>query len=183
MATHPIHPIRRFVTPLRVLGWSFAAGLLLLPLIAMQFTAEVNWDGADFVFAAILIGGVGLALELAVWISPSRAYHAAAALALLAGFLLIWINAAVGILGSENNPLNLIYAGVLLVAVVGALVAGFEPRAMARAMTVTATAQAGVAVIAWTFGYSTPVLTLFFMGLWMLSAGLFRKAGREAARR
>ena len=48
---------------LRITGWSFAAGLLALPAIAMQFTDEVNWSGSDFVFAAIMFGTVGGLLD------------------------------------------------------------------------------------------------------------------------
>lgn len=39
---------------------SRAAGLLLLPLVAMQFTDDVVWDAFDFVFMGTLPGGVGL---------------------------------------------------------------------------------------------------------------------------
>src|SRR3954469_1092777 len=48
-------------SPWRVAGWSFAAGLLALPALAMQFTHEVNWTGFDFLVAGGMIGGVGLA--------------------------------------------------------------------------------------------------------------------------
>ena len=42
-----------------IAGWGTAALLLLLPLIAMQFTDDVNWDATDFAFAAALIVGTG----------------------------------------------------------------------------------------------------------------------------
>ena len=44
----------------RIAAWSVAALVLLIPLIAMQFTDEVNWSGGDFVFAALLLLGVGI---------------------------------------------------------------------------------------------------------------------------
>ena len=43
------------------LGTAF---ILLVPLVAMQFTDEVAWDLADFVVAGILLFGAGLAYEL-----------------------------------------------------------------------------------------------------------------------
>ena len=43
----------------RIARWVAAALVLLLPLIAMQFTDGVNWDVADFLFAGALLVGVG----------------------------------------------------------------------------------------------------------------------------
>jgi nitrate/nitrite transporter NarK len=37
--------------------------LLLIPLVAMQFTNEVNWTLSDFVVAAVLLLGTGLVCE------------------------------------------------------------------------------------------------------------------------
>lgn len=39
------------------------AGILLIPLVAMQFTNEVNWTIFDFVVAGILLYASGLMLE------------------------------------------------------------------------------------------------------------------------
>lgn len=39
--------------------------LLLLPLLAMQFTNEVVWDLADFIVAGVLLFGTGLTYKLA----------------------------------------------------------------------------------------------------------------------
>ena len=45
----------------RLAAWSVAALLLLLPLVAMQFTDEVNWSLADFVvFGALWLASVWL---------------------------------------------------------------------------------------------------------------------------
>ena len=45
----------------RIAGWAAAALiLLLLPLVAMQFTDEVNWDVADVAVAGALLVGVGI---------------------------------------------------------------------------------------------------------------------------
>src|SRR4051794_6865924 len=88
----------------RLAGWSLAAGLLLLPLVAMHFTKEVNWTVFDFLFAGLLIGGVGLVLEVAVRMTRNPFYRMAVAAALAASFLTIWVNGAVGMIGSEDNP-------------------------------------------------------------------------------
>lgn len=165
----------------RIAGWSLAGGLLLLPFVAMRFTEEVAWGPEDFLVAAILIGGTGLLLELAVRRSRDTAYRAGAGVALAASFLLIWLNLAVGIIGSEDNPLNKLYAGVLAIGCLGSLAAGFRPRAMAVAFAAAAAAQMLVSAIALYNGYFTLVLDGFFAALWLTSAWLFRRAAEERA--
>jgi peptidoglycan/LPS O-acetylase OafA/YrhL len=93
---------------LRIVAWTTAGLLLLLPLIAMRFTDEVAWTGTDFVFAAALMLVVGGALELTVRKTGNSAYRAAVAVALAAAFLLIWVSGAV-IIGDETDDANLMY--------------------------------------------------------------------------
>ncbi|MET0251688.1 MAG: hypothetical protein ABW203_05865 [Novosphingobium sp.] len=77
--------------------WLALAALLALPWMAMHFTAEVNWDGADFAAAAVLFGGVGLAVEAACrMVAGPLARGAAVAIAILAGGV-IWAQAAIGV--------------------------------------------------------------------------------------
>jgi hypothetical protein len=172
-------------------AWGTAAGLLLLPLVAMQFSDEVDWTVGDFVFAGLMIGSVGLALELTVSRTRSLAYRAAVGFALAAAFLLIWVNGAVGIIGSENEDANLMYFGVLAVGFVGTALAMLRPNGMVWAMTATAIAQALVGVGAVIAGLGTSgqiwpwdVLgaTGFFTALWLIAAALFRKAAQEPPR-
>src|SRR5688572_8532608 len=111
----------------RMAGWGAGAALLLLPLLAMQVSDEVAWDLADFVFAGALVAGVGVTYELAARTTGSRAYRAAVGVALAAAFILVWANAAVGVIGSEDNPANSMYGGVLAVGILGALIARFQP--------------------------------------------------------
>jgi hypothetical protein len=160
-----------------MVAWSAAAVVLLLPLVAMQVTDEVDWDLADFLFAGALLLAAGVGYELVVRRTSDRAYRAAAAVALGAAFLLVWANAAVGVIGSEDNPANLMYWGVPAVAIAGALVARLRAAGMALVMVATAAAQVLVDVIAVVsgMGFAGPV-TLFFAALWLLSGWLFRKA-------
>ena len=65
----------------------------------MQFTDEVDWDVFDFVIFGAMLAATGGAFELAVRITPKKAYRVAVGLALAAAFLLIWANGAVGIFG------------------------------------------------------------------------------------
>jgi hypothetical protein len=161
----------------RIAAWSAAAGLILLPLVAMQFTSEVKWSGFDFLFAMVMIGGTGLAYEAAVRMSSSWAYRGGVAGALAGCFLLVWINGAVGIIGDEDNPANLMFLGVIAVAVAGALIARFRARGMAKAMVTAAGAQAAVAVAALVLGYGfIGPITVMFCALWLSAAFLFHRA-------
>lgn len=76
------------------------AGLLLIPLIAMRFTKEVNWTLPDFVAAGILLSGTGLLCELVMRKVINIKYRIAICAALLAALLLVWLELAVGIFGT-----------------------------------------------------------------------------------
>jgi hypothetical protein len=167
-----------FLNLWRVIGWGTIAALVALPAVAMQFTREVNWTASDFVFAAVLLGGVGLAFEMAVRASGNIAYRAGAAIALGLSLLLLWANAAVGIAGSENNPVNLWFNLVPLVALIGTLAARLRARGMAAAMVVAALAQLLAGVIAQSQGHFTWVFTGLWMCGWLASAWLLRRAAQ-----
>ena len=112
-------------------------------------------------------------------------YRIAAGIAVVAAFLLGWINGAVGIIGNDDNPANLMYCGVFAVGIIGAFIARFQPRGMARALFATALAQALVPVIAlmiqvisWGAAgvFGVFVLNAFFVMLFIGSAWMFRRA-------
>ena len=179
MATKAGNRDPRHRTVWRVAGWGTAVVLLLLPLAAMQFTDEVDWDGFDFLFAAVLFGSVGLAFEFIVRKSPSLAYRFAAGLAVITAFLTIWANGAVGMIGSEDNPYNLVFGGVLFLALIGAILARFEPGGMTRAMIGAAIAQAAAGAAGFGTDARGAVFSVGFAGFWALSAALFWNAARE----
>jgi len=163
--------------PLRVVVWAAAAFALLLPWVAMQFTSEVKWDLMDFVVFGVMLLIVCGTYELATRLTGNKAYRLAVGIAVFGAFLMTWMNLAVGIIGNEGNPANLMFFAIPLVGIVGALIARFEPRGMARASVATAIAQALIAVIALLAGWgNTLVLTGFFILLWLTVAHLFRKA-------
>ena len=148
----------------------------------------MDWDILDFaVFGAMLVA-VGVSYKLIKRQSRNMIYRLAAGVALAASFLLLWINAAVGVIGDESNDANLMFFGVLAVGLIGSVVARLQPHGMARALYATALAQALVAVIALIGGLGSTaaawpkdilILNGFFIALWLLSAALFQKAARQ----
>jgi len=175
----------------RIAGWSAAAFLLLLPLLLMQVTDEVNWSVGDFIGAGVLMLGVGLPLEIAVRRSASAAYRWGAALALLTAFLLSWLSLGVGVIGADGDPANVLYAGVLAVGIAGAVVARFEARGLYRTLLAVALAQGAVAVGAVLAGLGAPtsgplqivVLNGAFIALWLGASALFRRAASASPSR
>lgn len=161
--------------------------LLLAPLIAMQFTAEVAWTASDFVIAWVLLTGTGLAYKLVTDRARPLAYRAGAGLALITALAIVWGNLAVGFIGNEDHPANLLYFGVLATGVVGAAVARLEAAGMARASFATALAQLSVPVIAfaiWRPGFDAGVARVFllnagFAALFAIAAGLFRYSAHQ----
>ena len=167
-------------SPWRILGWGTAAALLLAPLIAMRFTSEVNWTPSDFAFAGLMLGGVGAIYELTVRRSSNPWYRAGTVFALAAAFLIVWANGAVGMIGDEGDPANLMFGGVLAIALIGAILARFRPGGMALAMAAAALAQAIAGGIGLTIDPLGGVLSTAFATLWLISAALFRNAARDA---
>ena len=74
--------------------------ILLIPLIAMQFTDEVSWTLPDFVVAGVLLLVTGLMCDLVIRKVQNLNYRIAICAALLLALLLIWAELAVGIFGS-----------------------------------------------------------------------------------
>jgi len=168
--------------PLRIVVWGAAAGLLLLPWAAMQFTSEVAWVFMDFVLFGAMLMFVCGSYELITRMSGNSTFRLAAGVALLAGFVLVWVNGAVGIIGTEGNPVNAMFYFIPMIALTGALAARFKPAGMARAMSVTAIAQALTSLVALVIaGAHIFVLTACFVLLWLTSALLFQKAAKPTA--
>jgi hypothetical protein len=158
--------------------------LLLIPLVAMQFNTGVNWSVSDFVIAGILLLGTGLAYLLVASKARNGAYKLAVGVAVAASLMLVWGNLAVGFIGNEENPANLLYGGVLAVGFIGAVVAQLRPLGMARAMSAAALTQFAVPFVAMAIWRPelnkgvvlVLVLNTIFAGLWVASALLFRRA-------
>ena len=187
----------RFITMQKsIIRIAIGTGLILLiPLFGNLFMGW-NWPWFAFPVWGAVLFGAGLTYELIASKGGTIAYRVAVGIACATGFVLVFINAAAGIIG--DGPVNLMYLGVLAVGFVGALIARFEARGMALALFATAVAQMLVPVIAlviWKAGWLDllmdpnsphppfhpgigPVfgLNAVFAMLWVVSALLFRHA-------
>lgn len=168
----------------RLLIWGGAAVLFVLPWIAMRLTNEVVWTASDFVvWAAMLLVACTVA-DVALRKASNFLTLAAGLIAVAAGFFTVWANLAVGIIGNENDPHNLVFMAVPVVALVGGVIARLKPDRMVVAMLVAAVVQVAAAVFAISDGRvdqgsrtAEIVLAAVIMpGLWLLSAGLYKKA-------
>jgi hypothetical protein len=161
--------------------------ILLIPLLRNLFVQGWNWDLRGFVFVGCvgtLLFGAGLTYQMITRNLGTPAYRAAVGVALVAAFLLFWGNWVQA--ADDVNPAAVMYFTVPLVGIIGATIARFRPDGMARALFVTALAQALVLLIAlmirdpqvtpWTsavlrgFGVNA-----FFAMLFVASALLFRR--------
>ena len=175
-------------SPWRLVLWAIPTALLITPAIMMAIQADGwLWTPFDFVFAAVLLYGATATADLAIRKGGSMAYRLGAGLAVLASFLLIWINAAVGVIGGEDNPANLMFLGIVAVAAAGSVIARFQARGMARAMLAACVLTAAIALAAPVFGWGadeppgTAGLVMLiggFAAMWGVSTALFAKAAR-----
>ena len=173
----------------RIIIWAIITVVILsIPAVAMLLTDEVDWSIFDFILMGTLIFGFGALFEFGRKRSTNFAYQAGTGLALAATFLLIWINGAVGIIGNEDNPANLMYTLVVLIGATGAIYTQFRPAGMAKTLLLMAIVQFLVPLVALVFWppatiswgeagvYRVFTLNLFFVFLFGFSAAMFRQA-------
>ena len=176
------------MSPWRIAAWGAAALLLLLPLIAMQFTDEVNWSASDFVFAGVLFFGSLGAYEITARKPGSVAYRAGVGLAIAAVLLLLWGNGAVSI---TDSAADMMYYGVAALGVVGVVIALRRPGGGALAMIAAALAlvAAGVVTLAagavpnpYVSAFELTGITGFYIALFAGAAWLLWEAAQEGPR-
>ena len=171
----------------RLMVWALVVALILLIPLAMQFTNEVQW-GEAVAYGVILLAAGG-SYELWQWLKTrTRAYRIAFGVGLLGALLLGWVSGAVGIIGSENNPANLMYWAVPAVLLIGSLSSRLKPRGMVRTLFAAALVQMLVPVVALFISPEVSwgnagVIGVFavnsiFALLFVASALLFRRANK-----
>lgn len=160
--------------------WIGAAVLFSLPMIASLLTTEIAWSFGDFaLFGSMLLGVCGC-YELAMILSSNRAYRLGFGLTLFGMFVLVFVNLAVGIIGSEDNPANLAFFVIPLAGVAGALLSRCAARGLARTLYVMAAMQGLAALLAPASELMLMVLvTAVFTAIWLAAAAAFRLAARD----
>lgn len=165
--------------------FALPALILCIPLVAMQFTAAVQWTLADFIVAGGLLYGSLFGFRWMTSRRPSRPFSTGAALAIFSGLLMIWATLAIGIIGNESEPINQLYLCLAVGLVVFSALGRFEAPALSRLMFGAAVIQAlipagaylfagiGLSTAQWVF---TAVFTSCLAALFALSAALFRRS-------
>lgn len=161
----------------RLAIWGGILTALIMPWLLMRATGQGHWTAFDFIVWGLMLAVLGGGIELALRLSAHWSYRIAAAITLGGGFLMVWANLAVGIIGNEENPRNLLFHGVLLLGLLGAAATRFEARGLSRVLRAMAVLQVAVAVVAAALGWALlPVFTLVFTGLWLVAGELFQRA-------
>lgn len=168
----------------RAIYWIGAISALIAPAVAMRFTSEVNWTPGDFMFAGVMLLTVGAAMELTLR-SPNVAFRLATAVAVGTVFVTVWANGAVGIAGSEADPVNLFWYLPPFVAFAASILARFEARGLSRAMLAAGAVQAlttGVVALSVEGGWPIDGLIAggVFTALWLIAGRLYAAADRQS---
>lgn len=163
----------------RITIWTAALAALLAPWILMQVGSAVEWTAFDFVVFGTLLLALCVGLELAMRLSMRWSYRIAVTMTVAGGFLMVWANLAVGIIGNEENPQNLLFYAVLILGLAGALRSRFDARGLMWTLRGMAATQLLVFVIAAAFDWALlPVFTIVYFAWWLVAGELFKKASR-----
>ncbi|MFA6307461.1 MAG: hypothetical protein WCS88_02130 [Patescibacteria group bacterium] len=174
-----MHKTKRFIV------WTIILTLALAVLLATPFTSEVQWN--ETIAYIVILLAVGGAYELWQWLKTrDKIYHIAFGLGFMGILLLGWISGAIGIIGSENNSVNLLYWLVPSVGLIGSILSRFKPRGMDLTLFAMAIVQFLVPVVALIVSPEVSwgnagvigvfVVNFIFAAIFTVSALLFRHA-------
>lgn len=140
-----------------------------------------SWSSSDFLLLGTLVALVVAALWW--WFAGADRYRRAGLLAGGAAALLpLWVNGAVGIVGNEDNPVNLMFVVVSVFGVAGALLVKFRTAGLVRAAVLAAALHVAVVVLVWLRdGTTVPLAALLLAIPWLLSAALLHRARVSAS--
>lgn len=165
----------------------FVLLVMMMALGGLNLTGQLNWGAGDFIFVAVIFFGGLSAYRFVAGQGHGRVFHLAVALSLITALSMIWITLAVGIIGSEDNQANIMYVVVLGIGLLGSIIARFRAPGMKWTMVWVTIAQFAVTILAYTIWkpeteehvFSTAILNLFYVMLFLSSAVLFHRARRQ----
>ena len=165
----------------RAARWASVGIALLVPLVAMRFTDEVVWTLGDFAAAGVLLGGAVATYEVGLRLPRNLTYRAGLGLLVLSTLFLVWMNLAVGLLGTD--PANVLYAAVVAVAAAGSFGCRMAPAGLARTSGAMAIVQASIAALAVPMQWGSPFEIVVgngaFVGCFAIAAWLFARAAKD----
>jgi hypothetical protein len=160
--------------PWRIAGWSAIALLLSLPAV-LRFP----WTLSDFAIMALLLGLVGLGIDFSLRQSGSVWVRLGSIVAVLTGFLTIWVNLAVGMIG-DGNAYNLLFLLPPFVVLAGGIFVRGQPLQIARLCLVAALLQVAIGFGGYGIDPRGAVLSASFGLFWLLGATLFRWGAKSS---
>jgi hypothetical protein len=161
--------------------------MLLVALLGNRFVEGWNWNPGAFVLLWVVLAVAALVYKLiATSVSAVPAHRLAAALAVLAGFLIFWMSIGPKIIG-EENPGNLLYVLAILLGLVGVAFSRLQPARLAKVAFGMAAALLVIpvaAVLLWpsNFDHGYPKVQLMssvFAAVFVASGLLFRRAAHQ----
>jgi hypothetical protein len=118
--------------------------------------------------------------------NPTVLYRLGVLVAIGTALVMVWSVGALGIIG-PGGPSDLLFVSALAVGLVGAFLARFRPRGMARALGASAATIVLACVVSLAIGLQDSegasageivMITAFFAILFAVSAALFARAGQ-----
>jgi len=147
----------------------------------------MNWDTTDYVIATALFASCALVTWLITRNARSHWHILAGTLAALGALVLVWMQLAVGLIGSGEHPINQAMTLVLAAGAIGSALSRFRASGMRTTMLAVAGTQMTLGALG--FILATPdlfsdvfLVTTFFAGIWTGSAFLFHLAYRREQR-
>lgn len=131
----------------RYIVWAIVMTLILTISVVASLTNEVQYNETiAYIIMLLVIGGT---YELWQWLKTHNTrYRFAFGVGLTGLFFLGWVSGAVGIIGSENNPANLMYWAVPTIGLTGSLLSRFKRSGMVSTLFAMAVVQILIPVFA-----------------------------------
>ncbi len=180
-------------TTKRLLYWAIGIGLLLsIPLIMTYLGNGIeggngwHWTAFDYIFMSALLFGAASVYELVARKMTNTKYRRAFGLGVVTSVVLVWVNAAVGIIG--DGPINALYFAVLAIGLLGAILVRFKAPQMAKVLFTMAALQVVIPIIAlfiispsdFSPGFGKVfLLNAFFAAMFVVSGLMFKNAALE----